>query len=151
MSCATESTDLFYPLLADIFYPMTDEGAYGNLKKRWILDRSIAVAFNPAGRKYQQDVQTDPKIDIDNSIIGRTRNDPTQSVTTNALYSLTNIIFTNIRDSQGNIIYNESSGPRVGKATIFEVATVNPIVGAFGTTEYYKLVLRRSENQAVDL
>ena len=66
-------------------------------------------------------------------------------------YSITNIIITNIRDSSGNIIYNESSGPRKGKATIFEIASINPIIGAFGSTEYYKLVIRRSENQGANV
>ena len=146
-----ESTDFMYPLLADIYYPVIDQGAYGNLKKHWVLDRSVAAAFNPAGRKFQQDVQTNnAKLDIDNAILGRVRQDPTQS-SRNELFSLTNIIITNIRDNQGNLIYNESSGPRIGKATLFEIATSNPIVGAFGTTEYFKLVLRRSDNQAVDL
>jgi hypothetical protein len=145
-----ENTDFIYPLLADIFYPSIEQGGYGNLKKTWMLDRSIACFFNAAGRKFKQDVMPDTNITIDNSIVGRTRYDITQS-TRDDLNSLTNIIITNIRDASGNIIYNESSGPRSGKATIFEVATLNPIVGPFGTTEYYKVVLRRSDNQAVDL
>ena len=62
-----------------------------------------------------------------------------------------NIIITNIRDTAGNILFNESAGVRSGKATLFEVATYNPIVGPFGTTEYYKLVVRRSENQGADI
>jgi len=145
-----ESTDFLYPLLADIYYPVVEQGAYGNLKKTWVLDRSIAAAFNPAGRKFQQDVQADVNITIDNAIMGRTRSDITQS-DRGEYNSMTNIIIANIRDAQGNIIYNESAGPRVGKSTLFEIATFNPIVGPFGTTDYFKLVLRRSDNQAVDL
>lgn len=150
MTCCDEEPDFIFPLIGDIYYPIIEQGAYGNLKKQWVLDRTIACAFNPAGRKFKQDVQTDPKIDIDNSVVGRTRNDITQS-TRSADYSLTNIIITNIRDRNGNLVYNESSGPRVGLATIWEVATLNPVVGPLGTVEYYNLVLRRSENQAVDL
>ena len=45
----------------------------------------------------------------------------------------------------------ETSGPRSGKSTIFEVATQEPYVGPFGGIEYYNLVIRRSENQAVDV
>ena len=145
-----EKTDLLYPILADLYYPVIEQGAYGNIKKTWVLDRTIACAFNPAGRKYQQDMNTDPKLDLENSLIGRTRNDPTQA-TNEELYASTNIIITNIRDTAGNLIYNESSGPRSGQATLFEFATINPIVGAFGKTEYYKLVIRRSENQGIDV
>ena len=57
----------------------------------------------------------------------------------------------NIRDSSGNAIHLETSGPRAGKSTIFEIATQEPFVGPFGGIEYYKLVLRRSENQAADI
>jgi hypothetical protein len=139
-----------YPLLMDVYYPIVEQGGYGNVKKQWVLDKSVACAFVAGGVKAKKDVQPDAKIDIDNSIVGRIRGDITTS-SRGTLNSLTNIIVTNIRDANGNVVYNEPSGPRAGMATIFEVATFNPVVGPFGTTEYFKLVLRRSENQAADL
>jgi len=145
-----ETTDFMYPLLMDVYYPIIETGAYGNLKKQWVLDRTVACFFNPAGRKFKEDVQINPNITIDNSLVGRVRNDITES-NGNDLYAMTNIIITNIRDNSGNYIYNESAGPRKGQPTIFELSTSNPIVGAFGKTEYYKLVINRSDNQAVDL
>lgn len=145
-----ETTDFAYPLLADIYYPVVETGAYGNLKKQWVLDKTVACFFNVAGSKYKQDVGTEANINVDNSIMGRLRNDPTQS-STESLYSITNIVITNIRGKDGKLIYNESAGPRSGNATLFEIATLNPIVGPFGKVEYYKVILRRSENQAVDL
>lgn len=145
-----ETTDFAYPLLADIYYPIVEVGAYGNVKKQWVLDKTIACFFNVAGSKYKKDVGTEANINIDNSIIGRIKNDPTVS-STETLYSITNIIITNIRGNDGQIIYNESAGPRSGNPTLFEIATLNPVVGPFGKVEYYKVVLRRSENQAVDL
>jgi hypothetical protein len=144
-----ETTDFTYPLLADIYYPIVETGAYGNSKKTWVLDRTIACFFNPAGRKTKQDVNSENKLELDNLVIGRVKNDLTQS--TNDSYSITNIIIANIRDKSGNIIYNESAGVRKGNSTIFEIASLNPIVGAFGKTEYYKVLIRRSENQAADL
>lgn len=145
-----ETTDFMYPLLMDIYYPIVETGAYGNVKKTWVLDKTVACMFNSAGLKNKKDINSEPNINIDNSIIGRIRTDITVS-DTDTLYSLTNIVVTNIRTADGNLVYNESSGPRSGNATLFEVATFNPIVGAFGKVDYYKLVLRRSENQAVDL
>jgi hypothetical protein len=145
-----ESTDFLYPLLMDIYYPIVDQGGYGNLKKQWVLDRTLACAFGPSGLKNKKDIQPDAKIDIDNAIVGRVRTDIT-STSRGSLNSLTNIVVTNIRDINGNVIYNESSGPRAGMATVFEVGTFNPSIGPFGSTEYYKIILRRSENQAVDL
>ena len=145
-----ETTDFAYPLLADIYYPVVETGAYGNLKKQWVLDKTVACFFNVGGSKFKQDVGTEANINIDNALIGRLRNDPTVS-STESLYSITNIVITNIRGKDGKLIYNESAGPRSGNATLFEIATLNPIVGPFGKVEYYKVILRRSENQAVDL
>jgi hypothetical protein len=148
VSC--EPTDFLYPLLADVFYPMVEQGAYGNVKKQWVLDRTIAVALNPAGRKYQQQVQTNANITLDNSLVGRTRTD-ILTTSRESLSAVTNVIIANVRDTSGNVIYNESSGVRAGKSTIFEVSTFTPIVGPFGSTEYYKLVVSRSDNQAADI
>lgn len=145
-----EKTDFAYPLLADIYYPIITTGPYGNMQKQWVLDRTVACFFNPAGRKFKEDVIINPNITIDNSLVGRVRKDITES-NGNQMYSMTNIIITNIRDNAGNYIYNESAGPRKGQSTIFEISTSNPIVGPFGKIEYYKLVITRSDNQAVDL
>jgi hypothetical protein len=145
-----ETTDFTYPLLADIYYPIVETGAYGNTKKQWVLDKTVACFFNVAGSKFKEDINTEPNLNIRTAIIGRLRKDPTIS-SSETLYSMTNIIITNIRSNTGEIIYSESSGPRSGNSTLFEVATLSPIVGPFGKVEYYKVILRRSENQAVDL
>jgi hypothetical protein len=83
-------------------------------------------------------------------MVGRMRTNILES-TNQEDFSTTNIIITNVRDKNGVVIYDESSGTRRGQATIFEIATFQPIVGPFGSTEYYKAVIRRSENQAADL
>lgn len=145
-----ETTDFMYPLLMDIYYPIIETGAYGNMQKQWVLDKTVACFFNPSGRRFKEDVKVNTNITIDNILVGRTRNDITSS-DTNSLYAITNIIVTNIRDTNGNYIYTESAGPRKGLPTIFEISTSNPIVGAFGKIDYYKLVIARSDNQAVDL
>jgi len=82
--------------------------------------------------------------------LGRTRSDIRVSKLSEA-NAITNVIITNIRDAAKNCIYTETSGPRSGKSTIFEIATQEPIVGPFGSVEYHKLVIRRSENQAADV
>jgi hypothetical protein len=145
-----ETTDFTYPLLADIYYPIVETGAYGNTKKQWVLDKTVASFFNVGGSKFKEDVGTEANINIDNSIIGRVRNDPRIS-SNESLYSITNIVITNIRNNLGETIYNETAGPRSGNPTLFEVATLTPIIGPFGKVDYYKVILRRSENQAVDL
>lgn len=144
-----ETTDFAYPLLADIYYPIVETGAYGNTKKTWVMDRTVACFFNLVGRDTKEDINAENKLEIDNMLTGRVRNNIATS--SNDSYALTNIIVTNIRDRSNTSIYLEPAGVRKGNSTIFEIASLNPVVGPFGTVEYYKVLLRRSENQAADL
>lgn len=150
MECCVDNTDFVYPLLADVYYPSVEQGAYGNVSKTWMLDSSIACSFSVAGSKNKQDLIPNAAVVIDNFLIGRTRRDIRVSVQ-GSQNAMTNVIVTNIRDKSSNVTYTETAGPRAGKPTIFEIATVDPIVGPFGKIEYYKVVIRRSENQAVDV
>jgi hypothetical protein len=143
------STDFMFPMCADVYYPIVDQGPYGNVKKTWVLDRSIACSFNSAGSAFKEEVV--PNVDLmqEKLLIGRVKSDIRISSRDSA-NSIINVIITNIKDSNGNAIYLETAGARAGKSTIFEIATQEPFVGPFGQTEYYKVILRRSENQAVD-
>jgi hypothetical protein len=135
---------------ADIFYPTISQNAYGSVEKEWIHDRTIASNFATAGTDWAQEVKPNRAI-VENSILlGRAKTDIRVSAR-DSKNAITNIIVTNIRDKNDSEIYTETSGPRSGKSTIFEVATVEPFIGPFGSTEYYKVVIRRSENQAVTL
>jgi hypothetical protein len=139
-----------FPMQVDVFYPIVDQGAYGNIKKQWILDKVIACHFTTAGLKAKEEIVPNVNITQDTLIIGRVKSDIRISNLDNQ-NSLTNIILTNIQDKNCNNIYIETSGIRTGRSTIFEVASQEPFVGPFGNIEHYKLVLRRSENQAVDI
>lgn len=145
-----ETTDFIYPLLADIYYPIVDQGAYGNVTKTWVLDKTVACSFSSGGAANKEEVKPNVNITKEVILLGRTRKDVRFSKHNNQ-NAITNVILTNIRDASGNAIYLETSGPRAGKSTIFEIASQDPTVGPFGSVEYYKLVIRRSENQAVDV
>lgn len=148
MQC--ETTDFMYPMLADIYYPIVDQGAYGNLKKQWVLDRSIACNFGPTGQAASEEVKPNVNISKENILLGRTKTD-LRIAANNARNSITNVVVTNIRTNQQKDIYLETSGTRDGRSTLYEIASSEAIVGPFGNVEYYKVVLRRSENQASDL
>jgi hypothetical protein len=145
-----ESTSFIYPLLVDIYYPIVEQSPYGNVKKEWILDKTVASNFNAVGSAGKEEIKPNVNITKDSLLIGRVKTDIRMS-SVGSKNSTTNIILTNIKDKHGNSIYNELSGPRVGKATIFEIATIEPFLGPFGSVEYYSLVIRRSENQGVDV
>jgi hypothetical protein len=149
MACG-DLTDFMFPMQADIYYPIVEQGSLGNVKKTWILDKSVAVSFTPAGSAFKEEVIPNVNITKDNLLIGRTKNDVRIS-SRESNNAVTNVIITNIKDKNCNPIYVETSGPRVGKSTIFEIAAQDPFTGPFGNVEYYRIVLRRSENQAVDV
>lgn len=151
MANVCEATDFMFPMLADVYYPIVEQGAYGNVKKQWILDRQFACSFTVKGTA-SSDEEVKPNINItkENILIGRTKTDIRVS-NNNEMQSLTNILVTNIKTKQEQPIYIETSGARSGHATLYEIASIEPIVGFLNNIEYYKVILRRSENQATDI
>jgi hypothetical protein len=145
-----EATDFMFPMQADIFYPLVEQGAYGNVKKAWIQDRTVALAVAPVGRAGKEEITPNVNITQGSILLGRTKSDIRVS-SKDDRNSITNVLITNIKDKNCNEFYLETSGPRSGKSTIFEIATQEPFMGPFGNIEYYNLVIRRSENQAVDI
>ena len=144
MEC--EPNDFMFPMQADVFYPDVEQSAYGNVTKTWKLDRKIACSLNPAGTAFKEEITAKIDMTQDSLLLGRTRQDIRFSSLKES-FPLTNIVVSNITDKNGNEIYIETAGPRKGKSTIFEIATIQPFSGPFNTVEYYKVVLRRSENQ----
>ncbi len=100
---------------------------------------SYAVAVSPSFKGF---------IQYENKLIARTKNDPRIS-STNSENAITNILVTNIRSANDDIIYKETAGARAGRGTIYEMATVEPFLGPFGSVEYFKMLWRRTENQTV--
>jgi hypothetical protein len=148
MKC--ESTDFIFPMQADIFYPIVEQGAYGNVKKQWIQDRTMACNFNAAGSATKEDVVPNVNITQEKLLIGRCKTDP-RIASTQGSNSITNVIISNVQDRNCTPVYIETSGPRSGKSTIFEIAKIEPYMGPFGSVEYYSIIIRRSENQSVDI
>lgn len=149
MACG-DKTDFAFPMEADIFYPIVEQGSLGNVKKTWILDKSVAISVNPAGAAFKEEVVPNVNITKDMLLIGRIKTDIRVS-SRESNNAITNVIVTNIKDKNCNPIYVETSGIRNGRSTIFEIATQEPFVGPFGNVEYYKIILRRSENQGADI
>jgi hypothetical protein len=151
MNKVCESTDFMFPMLADVYYPIVDQGAYGNVKKQWILDRQFACNFTVQGTaSANEEVKPNVNITKENMLIGRTKTDIRIS-SNKEMQSVTNIVITNIKTTQDQPVYIETSGSRSGHSTIYEIASIEPILGFLNTIEYYRVILRRSENQATDI
>ncbi len=145
---ACEDTDFMFPMLADIYHPTMEQSSYGGVAKTWMLDRTIAGNFSPAGAETKEELVVNVDLTQDSLILGRIRSDLRISDREDS-NSLTSILITNIRSASGDTIYSETAGPRANKATIYEVATQQPFVNPFGKIEHYRVILRRSENQGV--
>lgn len=143
-----ESTDFMYPMLADIYYPIISQGNYGEIEKSWIFDRTIACNASTVGGAGTEEIKPEVFFQHENKLVSRSRTDIRIS-SNEAKEAKTNVLITNIRSSSGELIYKETAGPRSGRGTIYEVATLEPFVGPFGNIEYYKMLWRRTENQAV--
>lgn len=133
---------------ADIYYPIIKQNSYGQPQKEWIFDRTIVCNATPLGGASREEIKPEVFLQHEGKLVARSRSDiRTSSQDSNN--AITNILITNIRDAQDVAIYRETAGPRNGKATIYEVATVEPFTGPFGSIEYYKLLWRRTENQSI--
>ena len=145
-----ETPDFMFPLQASVYHPIVEQGDFGAIKKQWILDRTFACTFSSGGSSFKEEVKPNVNITKNSILVGRTKSDIRISSRDNK-NSLTNILITDIKDQEGNLVYIETSGPRSGKGTLFEIATYEPFVGPFGVVESYKVVIRRSENQTGDV
>jgi hypothetical protein len=146
VSC--ESTDFLYPMLADVYYPIITQGAYGEVQKEWVLDRTVACNATSVGSAGKEDIKPDLFLQYENKLIARSKTD-LRTTSRQSKEAITNIIVTNIRFASGELIYKETAGPRAGKGTVYEIGTHEPQVGPFNNVEYHKMLWRRTENQAV--
>ena len=145
--CCPE-TDFMYPMKADIYYPVITQTDYGQATKKWVLDRVIILNATPVGGAGQEDIKPEILLQYENKLVGRIKEDPRIS-TSNGSNAITNILIANIRNAQDNLIYKETAGVRAGRGTIYELGTVEPMTGPFCSVDYYKMLLRRAENQTV--
>jgi hypothetical protein len=145
-----ETPDFMFPMQASVYHPIVEQGQYGAIKKHWVLDRIFACSFTSGGSAFKEEVKPNVNITQHSILIGRSKSDLRIS-SLESKNALTNILITDIKDQEGNLIYIETSGPRSGKGTLFEIATYEPFTGPFGTVESYNMVIRRSENQTGDV
>lgn len=146
VSC--EGTSFMFPMLADVYHPTVVQSPYGGESKTWLLDRTIAGNFIPAGAETKEELVVNIDLSQDSLMLGRVKSDIRISDRQES-NALTNVLVTNIRDANGNSLYYETAGPRDDEPTVFEVATQQPVLNPFGTLQHFRLVLRRAENQGV--
>jgi hypothetical protein len=148
MGCCDDTTDFVYPMLADVYYPIITQGPFGEIKKEWVFDRTISCNATPVGGAGSEQIKPDMFLQYEDKLIVRSKGD-LRIRSNSSQEATTNILISNIRLSHGQLIYKETAGPRAGKGTIYEIGTLEPFTGPFNNIEYYKMLWRRTESQAV--
>jgi hypothetical protein len=135
-------------MLADVYYPIITQGPFGEILKEWVFDRTISCNATTVGGAGSEQIKPDMFLQYEDKLVVRSRGD--LRIKSNlSQEATTNILVTNIRLSHGQLIYKETAGPRAGKGTIYEIGTLDPFTGPFNNIEYYKMLWRRTESQAV--
>jgi len=143
-----ECTDFVYPLKADIYYPIITQNQYGQPNKEWVFDRTIVCNATPIGGAGTDELKPEVFLQYEGKLIARSKTDIRIS-SNDVENAITNILVVNVRNAYDSLVYKETAGPRSGRGTIYEIATLEPFLGPFGNIEYYKMLWRRTENQAV--
>ena len=52
-----EDTDFMYPMKADVYYPIVEQGAYGNVTKTWIFNKTVVCNFSKDGTVEEEAAQ----------------------------------------------------------------------------------------------
>ena len=141
---ACDSTDFIYPMKADVYYPIITQNSYGQPNKEWVFDRTVSCNATSVGGAGTDELKPEVFLQYEGKLVSRSRYDIRISSegTENAI---SNILITNIRTASDSLIYKETAGPRAGRGTIYEVATLEPFINPFGSIEYYKMLWRRTE------
>jgi len=48
--------DYQFPLSAEIYHPIVEQGSYGNVKKQWMFDRTISLSLSTPGTAMKEEV-----------------------------------------------------------------------------------------------
>lgn len=139
-----------YPLSADIYYAVGTQDSFGTVNKNWYFNRTIACSV------LSQNVNRDPELTPDQLM--KYKDDLSLRTAENirlsddqSNYPLTEILVTNIRNSDDNVLWKEYGAEFAGNPTLFEVRTVAPVLDPFQQVDHYYIYIARSQNQLASL
>lgn len=138
--------DLFYPMTAEIYYADTKQDELGSMKKTWVYDRTIKCsAISQMADKTTlggESKQTNSLFELNSDILIRT-NENIQKKKNGTFYPITEILITDIKDPNGEYVWEDVLGKRVQ----FEVKSFVPGYDFDHTKKFYRAFLARSKNQ----
>lgn len=136
--------DLFYPMTADIYYATQEQNDFGEIIKTWERDRSVncsAIKQNPNSRTPNY---VNPSTNLEYDIIINFRtNEDIQISSQDEDYKVTDILITNIKDANGNVIWKEDRN----SPTVFEIRAIEPMMDILSNIMGYRIHCVRTETQ----
>ena len=135
--------DSVMPMLMDVYkqFDLQDPDT-GSIKKQWQFDRTIPCSAKGIISNSSSSRTGDRQI-----LSNRYTNDQILQIRTSEKITLREKI-TNIRDSQGNVIWEESNFP-TNTPTVYELMGITPMTDPFGAVLGYNSTVKRSENQII--
>lgn len=150
---STSCSNIYFPMLCDIYYATEEQDTFGKIKKNWNFDRSEPCTFYSLSDKSNSDnfvYDASQFYKLETMLFGRVRNDARKD-STGFYHPVSHILITNLRSGSicgdGEAFYVETNNVWEGKPTIFELKMIQPFVGPFNSIEYYKIQLERSDSQ----
>jgi hypothetical protein len=130
-------------MFMDVYKPVDSQDPdTGSIKKEWQYDRTVSCSakgnISNSASVTTKDGQT---------FSNKYRNEEMLQVRTSEQVTLREKI-TNIRDYEGNIIWEELNFP-TNTPTVFEVVGTTPMTDPFGGIVGYNSTVKRSENQTI--
>lgn len=145
----------FFQMQCDVYYATETQDRFGKMNKKWQFDMIEPCSFYTLADQSNSENFTfnDNKFyRLETMLFGRVQTD-IRKASDGQYYPLSHILITNIRGGNCNedtVFFYETNGDYVGKPTIFEIKMTQPYIGPFGSIEYFKVQLERSDIQELN-
>jgi hypothetical protein len=135
--------DSILPMFMDVYKPVDSQDPdTGSIKKEWQYDRTVSCSAKGNISNSASSITKDGQ-----KFSNKYTNEEVLQIRTSEQVTLREKI-TNIRDHDGNTIWEELNFP-TNTPTVFEVIGTTPMTDPFGGTVGYNSTVKRSENQTI--
>jgi hypothetical protein len=138
-------TDIYYPMSAELYYAESKQDELGVIQKTWVLDRIIkcSIISSMSDKTLTGELKNSgPMFQYNSDVLLRT-NDDVQKKKSGSIFSITEILITNVKDPAGKIVSLEKNQ----KSTQYELKTFVASYNGFHEVEFYRGYLARSTRQ----
>jgi hypothetical protein len=137
--------DILYPMTAEVFYAETKQTDFGTMQKTWIFDRSVKCSAVSAmsDKTLNGELRSNSAFFQYNSDIAFRTADDIQRKKGGTYYPITEVLVTNIKDAEGNVVWTEKDDSK----TQYEIQSFVPSYNAFHSIDFYRGYLTRSTKQ----